>query len=244
MNHRSGAALLAAALLAAAPVHAEEWQQEFAPYLWGSGMDGTAGVRDVTADVNLGFGDIVENLQMGFMGMYRASKDRYSVTVDGLYMNLGATKRGPGGLLKGDVDMVQSALEVDGGYEVADHFVVFGGLRYNNLDSTVKVSGALGNVRKASGKADWVDPVIGAIYTVPFDDQWSASLRGDIGGFGVGSDFAWQGIAVLRWQATPTVGVLAAYRYLDMDYEQGKGSDYFKYDMALSGPALGVAFAF
>jgi hypothetical protein len=35
-----------------------------------------------------------------------------------------------------------------------------------------------------------------------------------------------------------------AYRYLDMDYEDGKGSRYFKYDVATSGPAMGVVFTF
>jgi hypothetical protein len=27
-----------------------------------------------------------------------------------------------------------------------------------------------------------------------------------------------------------------------MDYEDGKGDDFFKYDMATSGPAMGLAF--
>ncbi len=103
----------------------------------------------------------------------------------------------------------------------------------------VKTTGALDVVREADGSENWIDPVIGAHYTLPFNDTWSASLRGDIGGFGVGSDFAWQGIATLRWQATPGFGVLAAYRYMAMDYDNGSGNDYFKYDMAMSGPALG-----
>jgi hypothetical protein len=35
--------------------------------------------------------------------------------------------------------------------------------------------------------------------------------------------------------------VLAAYRYMSMDYDDG---DAFRYDMAMSGPALGVVFTF
>jgi len=241
-HHRT--ALIGAALLAAAPLHAEGWTHEFAPYLWGAGMDGTAGVRDVTADVNQSFGDIVENLEFGFMGMYRGTRDRYSITVDTVYMGLGAVERGPGGLLKADIDLDQLALEVDGGYEVFDRFVVFGGLRYNDIDAKVKTTGVLDVVRQAKGSESWVDPLVGAHYTIPFNDQWSANLRGDIGGFGIGSDFAWQGVATLRWQATPGLGVVAAYRYIAMDYDSGSGNDYFKYDMAMSGPALGVVFTF
>jgi hypothetical protein len=238
------AALFGIALLAAAPSQADGWTHELAPYVWGAGMDGTVGIRDVTADVDQSFGDILDNLEFGFMGMYRASKDRFSITVDGVYMGLGATERGPGGLVKADIDMDQAALEVDVGYEVVDRFVVFGGLRYNDLEAKVQTTGALDVVREADGRENWIDPVIGAHYTIPFNDTWSASLRGDIGGFGVGSDFAWQGIATLRWQATPGFGVLAAYRYMAMDYDNGSGNDYFKYDMAMSGPALGVVFTF
>jgi hypothetical protein len=29
-----------------------------------------------------------------------------------------------------------------------------------------------------------------------------------------------------------------------MDYDNGSGNDYFKYDMAISGPALGMVFTF
>jgi len=38
--------------------------------------------------------------------------------------------------------------------------------------------------------------------------------------------------------------VVGAYRYIDMDDSTGKGSSYFLYDMAISGPAPGVAFSF
>jgi hypothetical protein len=36
------------------------------------------------------------------------------------------------------------------------------------------------------------------------------------------------------------VGVLAAYRYIDMDFDEGNGQNRFIYDMAISGPAMGV----
>ena len=244
MRSTHQAALLCAAMLVAAPLHAEGWTHELAPYVWGAGMDGTTGVRGVTADVDASFGDILDNLEAGFMGMYRGTRDRLSVTVDGVYMGLGASGRGPGGLAKADVDMDQAALEVDLGYELVEHFTVFAGLRYNDLSVDVKATGPLGNTTSVDGSESWVDPVVGALYSIPFSDTWSVSLRGDIGGFGVGSDFAWQAIAALRWQSSPGCGVLAASRYMAMDYENGNGTDAFEYDMAMSGPALGVVFTF
>lgn len=245
MNATARSALLGAALLATAlPSQAEEWKHELAPYFWGAGMDGVAGVANVVADVDVSFGDILENLQFGFMGAYRGSRGPYSVAFDGIYMDLGATKRGPGGLLKGDVGLQQYAAELDFGYALSESFELFAGLRYNRLSSDVKTSGPQGQLLSASLDESWVDPVIGARYTIPFNDQWSATLRGDIGGFGVGSDFAWQGMATIRWQTSPRLGWLLAYRYIDMDYENGSGAGYFKYDMALTGPGLGVVFTF
>ena len=236
-------ALLGITLLAGAPLHAEEWKHEVAPYMWGAAMDGAATVGTLSADVDVSFGDILDNLEMGFMGLYRASRGPLSITVDGIYMGLGGSGRGPAGYVKADVDLDQSALEVDVGYEVMERLVVFGGLRYNDLSVDIKTTGPLGT-RSSGGDEDWIDPVVGAHYTIPFADKWSFTMRGDIGGFGIGSDFAWQGVGTLRWQTSERFGVLGAYRYIDMDYDNGETSNYFEYDMAMSGPALGVVFTF
>lgn len=239
-------ALLGSALLAAAPLQAAEgeWQQEIVPYMWGSGMNGTAGVRDIEGDVDMSFGDILSNLEFAFMGAYRAQRDKFSVTVDGIYMALSEDVKGPGNQVKGEVDMDQTALEVDLGWDLGDRLTVFGGLRYVDITSDITLKGPNDTKVRGKGSEQWIDPVIGAHYTYPFNDEWSATLRGDIGGFGVGSQFAWQGIAELRWQVKPNIGIVGAYRYIDMDYSAGTGPTYFLYDMAISGPALGVAFAF
>jgi hypothetical protein len=236
-------AIVSGLMLVSPLANADDWKHEIAPYLFAAGMDGTAGVGPVEADVSQSFSDIVSNLEMGFMGAYRATKGQYSITFDTIYMALGATKKGSGGLLKADADADQLALEGDFGYAITEAVTLFGGLRYNDISTDVKVTGPLG-ANKASGSKSWVDPLVGAIYSHKFDDTWSMSLRGDIGGFGVGSDFAWQGLASVRWQATPTVGVIGAYRYIDMDYEDGEGNKRFLYDMAISGPAIGVVFSF
>jgi hypothetical protein len=244
MKWLRAAVLAALALASAMPAQAEGWKHEFAPYLWGAAMDGTTGIGGVTADVDMSFADILDQLEMGFMGTYRATKDRYVLNFDAIYMGLGTTERGPHGQLKADIDMDQTALEADAGYEVADNLVVFGGLRYVDLSGKVAAQGPLGVERSGHGGADWVDPVVGLMYTIPFSDEWSSTLRGDIGGFGIGSDFAWQLAATLRWQVSPSVGVVGAYRYIAMDYETGKDASYFKYDVAITGPALGVVFTF
>lgn len=236
--------LASVGLLAAMPLHAGEWKHELAPYVWGSAMEGTTGIGDVTAEVDLSFGDILDNLEMGFMGMYRGTRDRFSVTVDTVYMGLGATERGRAGLAKADIDVDQLALAVAAGYALTDSLVVQGGLRYNDVSAEVEVTGPLGNTADAETDESWVDPYLGVQYTMPLSEAWSLNLYGDIGGFGIGSDFAWQGLVNLRWQFSERAGALAAYRYIQMDYESGSGSGRFEYDMSISGPALGIVFTF
>jgi Autotransporter beta-domain len=244
MKHPQHTVLAGLALLAAAPLHAEEWKHELAPYLWGSAMEGTTGIGGVTADVDVSFGDILDNLEMGFMGMYRGTRDRFSISVDTIFMGLGATQRSRNDLAKADIDVDQFVLGAAAGYALTEKFLVLGGLRYNDLSAEVKVTGPLGNTADAETDESWVDPYLGAQYTIPLSDAWSLNLYGDIGGFGIGSDLAWQGLVTFRWQLTERTGALAAYRYMDVDYESGSGSDRFKYDMAFSGPALGIVFTF
>lgn len=70
----------------------------------------------------------------------------------------------------------------------------------------------------------------------------AAGFTGDIGGFGVGSDFTWNVIGLIQWQPWKYAGILAGYRVLDQDYEDGSGLGRFKWDMRLHGPVLPVNF--
>ena len=98
--------------------------------------------------------------------------------------------------------------------------------------------------KTANGYENWLDPVIGAHAEFPFATHWTAGLRGDIGGFGLGSNFAWQAVGSITWQASKLIGVTGAYRYFQQDYENRGGINKFKYDVAVSGPQLGVSFTF
>jgi opacity protein-like surface antigen len=226
------------------PVHADAWKHELAPYLMGAGLSGETGVGDAVIDVDASFGDILDNLKFGFMGAYRGSKGPYSVMVDTIYVKLEASSKGPAGLLSAKAEIQQAVVEADLGYALNERLELLAGLRYVGLQAKVQVTGPQDQRLAGSTDESWIDPVIGVRYTWPLGDQWSAALRGDVGGFGVGSDLAWQAMATLRWQTSSRVGWLLAYRHLDMDYESGSGNRAFQYDMAMSGPALGVVISF
>ena len=49
-------------------------------------------------------------------------------------------------------------------------------------------------------------------------------LRGDIGGFGVGTEFTWNIVGVAAYRAWDNVDILAGYRVLSYNIESGHGA--------------------
>jgi len=237
-------------LCATTIAEAKDWTHTITPYVWASGMDGTTAIGPVEADVDLSFGDILDNLDIGGMVSYRGERDdRLVVMVDVIYMDLSADKtHGEGPIqVSAEVELQQTALEADVGYRLTDHVITYAGLRYNDISAdltVVRTGPGPGETRTPSVSESWTDPIIGAIGELPLSEAWSLSLRGDMGGFGMGSDFAWQATGAVNWKATELINVVGGYRYIHMDYDDGSGAGYFKYDMGLSGPFLGVGFTF
>ena len=79
---------------------------------------------------------------------------------------------------------------------------------------------------------------------LPMGEAWTFNLRGDVGGFGVGSDFAWQLFPYVSWQFGERASMQAGYRAISMDYDEGSGLSEFKYDVVTQGAQLGVTFRF
>src|SRR5262249_61375203 len=46
------------------------FKYQFTPYFWLSGLDGTVGARNRTAEVDASFSDIIDHLDFGLMGAF------------------------------------------------------------------------------------------------------------------------------------------------------------------------------
>jgi len=90
----------------------------------------------------------------------------------------------------------------------------------------------------------WVDPVVGAKLTLDLRNRWAFEAEGDIGGFGVSSDFTWKLRLGVGWRFARQWYLRAGWLVIDTDYETGSGLNRFKWDVTQSGPYLSVAFAF
>jgi hypothetical protein len=95
----------------------------------------------------------------------------------------------------------------------------------------------------ADGDKTWAEPFIGARTQFALSERWLLQVSGDIGGFGLGSDFAWQTKALIGYRFhignTPTIA-FAGYRALSQDFND----DGFEWDTIVHGPMIGMNFSF
>ena len=246
-------ALTLAGLLASVDAAADEvsggWQQTLFVYGMGAGIDGTAQIGPVKVDVDASMSDVFDALEFGAMLAYRVENGTWSFMGDATYMGLGAhdTHGTPaGGEVKGEISVDQATLMATFGRRWTDHLEFLFGLAYLDLSADVKLKSVSGGPLNVAAGADasWIDPTIGLQYSRPLGDQWRVTLRGDVGGFGVGSDLMYQLIASARWQASDAIGVFFGYRLIDFDYEDGSGHDYQHYDLTEQGPMVGMSVSF
>ena len=76
------------------------------------------------------------------------------------------------------------------------------------------------------------------------EQKFAYQLRGEIGGFGIGSDLAWQIQAYAGYRFSPLFEMTGGYRIISLDYENGRGTDRFMYDVDTSGPVIRFGFNF
>jgi hypothetical protein len=101
--------------------------------------------------------------------------------------------------------------------------------------------------RNVTGKIWWLDPVIGLRMRYSSGDADHFEMRGDIGGFGVGSNFSWQTYG--GWSHDfeyrgLKFASLVGYRALSIDVSKFNNGRKNGFDEILHGPVTGVSFSF
>lgn len=244
------AALAAAGVMlsgshAAAQSSSGEWEFAIAPYLWAAGMDGSMVVAVFEEDIDVPFSDIISDLDFALMGHFDMRNDQWVLSSDLVYVDLGQSQDFVEGMSEGTVNanLDLTLIELVGGYRVSPVFTLLAGARWVDMGAGLRYDGTLVDDGADVGKK-WIDPLIGVHAFVPLSEKWWLGLRGDIGGFGVGTEFAWQAYADIGFRASHLVSIVLGYRALDLDYEDGSGLDYINLDLLISGPQLGVVFSF
>lgn len=227
---------------------ADRWRFLIEPYLMAPNMNGRTGITDLpTISVNQSPSDIFENLEMGAMLYAEADDGNSTISTDFIYMNLGSDVSIRPPVLEGKVEVSQTAFELAWLKHLTEHFDAGVSAVYNRITADGEITfnvGQQSRTRSAGLTEDWIDPTIVARWTLPLGERWLVQLRGNLGGFGIGSELFWQLQANAVWRSSPRTQWSFGYRIIDIDYDRGQGPDRFVYDMATFGPVVKFGFRF
>jgi hypothetical protein len=217
----------------------DAWTFTAAPYLLIPWMDGKVAIRGRDKEVDVSPSQIFENLQFGAMGYFEARKAKWGVGVDAVYMALGADIDRP----SANVDFNQHAYTFLGLRQLNEKVGLVFGVRWNILQGKLdfKEPPLTGKFEETK---QWVEPIVGLKVRHHLAGRLSFGFEGDIGGFGAGSDFAWQLWPTIGIDVSKRATLKFGYRVLSEDYDTGSGNEYFKYDVITQALAFGMAFGF
>ena len=237
---------LLALSMAAPPAKAAGWDYDLAIYLWALGMDGSAKVRGADADVDIGFSEIFDNLEMAFSTHFEANKREsdWAWFFDVYFAALGNDIERP----QGKFDMNMAYVEAAGAYNAGRDFQLFAGVRYISMDLELNFDPGIPLPpqvpTQVKGDQSWADLMLGGRLKKDFGKRWRFWGRADLAGFGLtdGTDLTWNLALMGQVKVARRIGLLFGYRWLDIDFENK--DDAFALDVRQAGPVLALNYSF
>jgi hypothetical protein len=242
----------------------EGWQFQLAPHMWFAGLDGRAEAKNHSADIDVSFADIWDNLDVGVLSNLEARRDKLSVVTNVIYLKLSPSAGHPvGSLLPLAPDGAFSVrntteemiVELRPLYEVLS-LPLFGagderrialdlgpGGRMFWLDTHLHIElepGApLGPFsRRFDERTIWVDLLGVARVRAQLTENLALVVSGDYGGFDIGSSAhrTWSLGAHGIYRLGEHWDLVAGWRTLAVE----RGG----VDLDMAGPLLGAAYRF
>lgn len=224
---KSGIAALAAGILAAGPVAAQEWDLSFAPYLWATGIDGNATIGNTTAELEVNFGDILHVLDGALLGHVEARKGDSGIFGDFIYLATDPEDNVEIDTIILEAGYLRGRNSVGGltGWEV--------GVRYWDFETTIVTASASTFNRSES----WTDGFIGYRRERPMGESWRSVVRGNIGAGG--TDLTWGLDLTYLYDYDNGNSFAVGLKWLDIDFEK---ENNFGIDAHFFGATVGYAF--
>ena len=261
-RHCSLAVVLLAATLGFSPQqsHANDLTWTIAPYLWASDVAMDVAVNgDPIIGVDVPFSDILDKLDMAFMGHIEVSSDNFGAFFDGIYISLADNKvvnLGPDGPILGDmlvdVDLKLNIYELGMFYRMgsgevgSSAFDIIGGVRLvdvaQNLDIVLPAPAAT-PVNKLIDAAE-TDIFVGARLVGKFTEKWHYKLRADIAGGGTEGTI--NGLAAVGYTfgQSGLFSLDLGYRYMNIELKSENANGTIESELTMSGPVVGFIFSF
>ncbi len=225
---------------------ADQWQFSVTPVLWNASVaaqltdTGGGGSQPVNPDYNF---FSLDNLDDYLSLQAEAKHGRFSLLFDSLRARYQDERAGRFSNL--DVSTELGFIELAAAYQLSDSYKLdlIAGVRRTFLDITVDFIVGSGNIIPTVNEqntSSWTDPVIGLRYNYSLSDNWQLWLRGDVGGFGVGTKRSINALANLQYSFNKYVSFIVGYRYLEIDFKE---EDVLQ-EVKLKGVYLGLGIHF
>jgi hypothetical protein len=226
-----------------------DWQTTWYPfYVFGMSANGTVGIGGLRTPVDASLGDILGKTNFIYEGAVDVRKRRFGLLTDVNYLNLGSSQTFESPSLFGGTNVDAQLFVFDPEFYVRAvgteraSLDLMVGLRYWHLSDEIEFLPGRAAGRTLNGGDDWVDPVLGGRILLHLDDanKWAFPIKGDVGGFGAGSELTWQVLGGMSCTFKDRYRVVLGYRALAVDRRKGDSI----LDLTFNGPMMGFAIDF
>jgi hypothetical protein len=117
-------------------------------------------------------------------------------------------------------------------------------INYEISSSLVNIEGKTQSTVQA-GKL-WFEPLVGGKLGLQLSDPITLWLRGDVSGFGLSGDtnYSWNLLFGMDWWVKENISLQLGYRFYEINYQTGTGSNAFGFSELFNGPFISASFHF
>lgn len=222
------------------------WSFNLSPFAFALGLEGDVATLPgaAPAEVDVSFGDILDELDIAFMVVGEARKGRFAILGELYYSEISTDASTPGSFYSGaDYDQTLFFVSVATSYRFVEknHYYLdmLAGLRYWHIDNELDIDAGLMPAKRLSDKEGWFDPIFGIegsceLFSNFYTTGWAVAAAGGE------SDSVFDVFGGVGYRFNDLFSLIVGYRHQSVDYDNGN----FLFDVEFSCPIIGTSFRF
>jgi hypothetical protein len=244
----------------------KHWHFDLTPYFWASSVNSNKIIGPVSFKQDTRFSEVFANMVYAVPLHFEFGKNRWRVITDVLYVKDELDQSAEYTFFpklpekstvgfSSNYQITKLQVEAFGAYNFRKHskehvkckLDVLVGARFTQQKNLLelKQESILDTLDffPFSHTEQYIDPLIGASYTLKFHEKWKFYLMGNVGGFSVGSKFTSELLSQISFEAVRFMNVNVGYRWIYTNYDNGKsGIEHYNNKSNEFGPMVSVTF--